>query len=388
MLVFGTRPEAIKMAPLVKEFQKHPDTFETVVCVTAQHREMLDQVLHIFDIVPDYDLNIMKQGQDLYDITSRVLIGMRDVLKEVQPDVVLVHGDTTTSTATALAAFYQQIPVGHVEAGLRTHNIYSPWPEEMNRQLTGRIATYHFAPTPLSRQNLLTENIDDKQIFVTGNTVIDALHWVVKRIKEDVLLEENLKKILSASGYDINRLADGKRIVLITGHRRENFGDGFISMCTAIKDLSVKYPDVDFVYPMHLNPNVRQPIREVFGETPATNMFFIEPLEYLSFVYLMEKAYLVLTDSGGIQEEAPGLGKPVLVMRDTTERPEALDAGAVKLVGTDYDKIVDEVSHLLEKRNYYEQMSRAVNPYGDGAACKRIVSVLHTCLCLDIDLKI
>lgn len=376
MLVFGTRPEAIKMAPLVKEFQKHPDTFETVVCVTAQHREMLDQVLHIFDIVPDYDLNIMKQGQDLFDITGRVLIGMRDVLKEVQPDVVLVHGDTTTSTATALAAFYQQIPVGHVEAGLRTHNIYSPWPEEMNRQLTGRIATYHFAPTPLSRQNLLTENIDDKQIFVTGNTVIDALYWVVKRIKEDVLLEENLKKILAASGYDINRLADGKRIVLITGHRRENFGDGFISMCTAIKDLSAKYPDVDFVYPMHLNPNVRKPIREVFGETLATNMFFIEPLEYLSFVYLMEKAYLVLTDSGGIQEEAPGLGKPVLVMRDTTERPEALDAGTVKLVGTNYDKIVVEVSRLLEEQNYYEQMGKAVNPYGDGLACSRIVNYL------------
>lgn len=373
MLVFGTRPEAIKMAPLVKEFQKHPDTFETVVCVTAQHREMLDQVLHIFDIVPDYDLNIMKQGQDLYDITSRVLLGMRDVLKEVQPDVVLVHGDTTTSTATALAAFYQQIPVGHVEAGLRTHNIYSPWPEEMNRQLTGRIATYHFAPTPLSRQNLLTENIDDKQIFVTGNTVIDALYWVVKRIKEDVLLEENLKKVLAASGYDINRLADGKRIVLITGHRRENFGDGFISMCTAIKDLSAKYPDVDFVYPMHLNPNVRKPIRKVFGETLATNMFFIEPLEYLSFVYLMEKAYLVLTDSGGIQEEAPGLGKPVLVMRDTTERPEALDAGTVKLIGTNYNKIVVEVSRLLEEQNYYEQMSKAVNPYGDGKASERIV---------------
>ena len=376
MLVFGTRPEAIKMAPLVREFQKYPDKFQTIVCVTAQHREMLDQVLHIFDIVPDYDLNIMKQGQDLYDITGRVLIGMRDVLKEVQPDVVLVHGDTTTSTATALSAFYQQIPVGHVEAGLRTHNIYSPWPEEMNRQLTGRIATFHFAPTPLSRQNLLAENIDDKQIFITGNTVIDALHWVVKHIKEDASMEKNLKKILSASGYDINRLVAGKRMVLITGHRRENFGDGFINMCTAIKDLSVKYPDVDFVYPMHLNPNVRQPIREVFGETPATNMFFIEPLEYLSFVYLMEKAYLVLTDSGGIQEEAPGLGKPVLVMRDTTERPEALDAGTVKLVGTDYDKIVNEVSHLLEKRNYYEQMSRAVNPYGDGAACKRIVEVL------------
>lgn len=376
MLVFGTRPEAIKMAPLVKEFQKHSDKFQVVVCVTAQHREMLDQVLHIFDIVPDYDLNIMKQGQDLFDITGRVLIGMRDVLKEVQPDVVLVHGDTTTSTATALAAFYQQIPVGHVEAGLRTHNIYSPWPEEMNRQLTGRIATYHFAPTPLSRQNLLTENIDDKQIFVTGNTVIDALYWVVKRIKEDVLLEENLKKILAASGYDINRLADGKRIVLITGHRRENFGDGFISMCTAIKDLSAKYPDVDFVYPMHLNPNVRKPIREVFGETLATNMFFIEPLEYLSFVYLMEKAYLVLTDSGGIQEEAPGLGKPVLVMRDTTERPEALDAGTVKLVGTNYNKIVVEVSRLLEERNYYEQMSKAINPYGDGLACSRIVNYL------------
>lgn len=378
MLVFGTRPEAIKMAPLVKEFQKHPDTFETVVCVTAQHREMLDQVLHIFDIVPDYDLNIMKQGQDLYDVTSRVLLGMRDVLKEVQPDVVLVHGDTTTSTATALAAFYQQIPVGHVEAGLRTHNIYSPWPEEMNRQLTGRIATYHFAPTPLSRQNLLTENIDDKQIFVTGNTVIDALYWVVKRIKEDVLLEENLKKILAASGYDINRLADGKRIVLITGHRRENFGDGFISMCTAIKDLSAKYPDVDFVYPMHLNPNVRKPIREVFGETLATNMFFIEPLEYLSFVYLMEKAYLVLTDSGGIQEEAPGLGKPVLVMRDTTERPEALDAGTVKLVGTDYNKIITEVSCLIENDSYYEQMSKAVNPYGDGKASDRIPKSLVT----------
>lgn len=378
MLVFGTRPEAIKMAPLVKEFQKHPDTFETVVCVTAQHREMLDQVLHIFDIVPDYDLNIMKQGQDLYDVTSRVLLGMRDVLKEVQPDVVLVHGDTTTSTATALAAFYQQIPVGHVEAGLRTHNIYSPWPEEMNRQLTGRIATYHFAPTPLSRQNLLTENIDDKQIFVTGNTVIDALYWVVKRIKEDVLLEENLKKILAASGYDINRLADGKRIVLITGHRRENFGDGFISMCTAIKDLSAKYPDVDFVYPMHLNPNVRKPIREVFGETLATNMFFIEPLEYLSFVYLMEKAYLVLTDSGGIQEEAPGLGKPVLVMRDTTERPEALDAGTVKLVGTDYNKIITEVSCLIENESYYEQMSKAVNPYGDGKASDRIPKSLVT----------
>lgn len=375
MLVFGTRPEAIKMAPLVKEFQKNSDKYQTIVCVTAQHREMLDQVLHIFDIVPDYDLNIMKQGQDLYDITSRVLIGMRDVLKEVQPDVVLVHGDTTTSTATALAAFYQQIPVGHVEAGLRTHNIYSPWPEEMNRQITGRIAAYHFAPTSLSRQNLLAENIDEKQIFVTGNTVIDALYWVIKRIKKDAEIEAELKKILATSGYDTDRLSDNRRMVLITGHRRENFGDGFISMCTAIKDLSAKYPDVDFVYPMHLNPNVRKPIHEVFGETPADNMFFIEPLEYLSFVYLMEKAYLVLTDSGGIQEEAPGLGKPVLVMRDTTERPEALNAGTVKLVGTDYNKIVSEVSRLLEEENYYEQMSKAVNPYGDGMACGRILHI-------------
>ena len=379
MLVFGTRPEAIKMAPLVKEFQKYPKQFETIVCVTGQHREMLDQVLHIFDIVPDYDLNIMKQGQDLYDVTSRVLLGMRDVLKEVQPDVVLVHGDTTTSTAAALAAFYQQIPVGHVEAGLRTHNIYSPWPEEMNRQITGRIATYHFSPTALSRQNLLSEGIQEPSISVTGNTVIDALYMVVDKIKKDKTLDASLKDVLKSAGYDVDRLNGGKKLVLITGHRRENFGDGFISMCQAIKALTEKYKEVDFVYPMHLNPNVRKPIHEVFGEdlSGLGNMFFIEPLEYLSFVYLMEKSTVVLTDSGGIQEEAPGLGKPVLVMRDTTERPEALEAGTVKLVGTNYDKIVSELSTLLDDRDYYEKMSKAVNPYGDGLACQRIVDRLR-----------
>ena len=374
MLVFGTRPEAIKMAPLVKEFQKYPEQFQTIVCVTGQHREMLDQVLHIFEIEPDYDLNIMKQGQDLYDVTARVLTGMRDVLKEARPDVVLVHGDTTTSTAAALAAFYQQIPVGHVEAGLRTHNVYSPWPEEMNRQITGRIATYHFAPTPLSRQNLLDEGIKEESITVTGNTVIDALYMVVDRIKNDKTLDFGLNCSLIKAGYDVDRLNDGKKLVLITGHRRENFGDGFISMCQAIKTLSEKYPDVDFVYPMHLNPNVRKPIHEVFGEdlSGLGNMFFIEPLEYLSFVYLMEKSTIVLTDSGGIQEEAPGLGKPVLVMRDTTERPEALEAGTVKLVGTNFEKIVREVSALLDDREYYDKMSKAVNPYGDGKACERI----------------
>ena len=379
MLVFGTRPEAIKMAPLVKEFQKQPKRVETVVCVTGQHREMLDQVLKIFDIKPDYDLNIMKQGQDLYDVTARVLTGMRDVLKEVKPDVVLVHGDTTTSTVAALAAFYQQIPVGHVEAGLRTHNIYSPWPEEMNRLLTGRLATYHFSPTPLSRNNLIKESVDDRNIIVTGNTVIDALYWVVDKIKNNKELDNELEDILSKAGYDVNRLNNGKKLVLITGHRRENFGDGFINMCTAIKDLTVKYPDLDFVYPMHLNPNVRKPIHEVFGEdlSHLENMFFIEPLEYLSFVYLMEKSTIVLTDSGGIQEEAPGLGKPVLVMRDTTERPEALAAGTVKLVGTDYDKIVSEVSALLDDTVYYDAMSKAVNPYGDGLACGRIVEFLN-----------
>jgi len=378
MLVFGTRPEAIKMAPLVKEFQKHPKEFETIVCVTGQHREMLDQVLRIFDIHPDYDLNIMKQGQDLYDVTAHVLTGLRDVLKEVKPDVVLVHGDTTTSTASALAAFYQQILVAHIEAGLRTHNIYSPWPEEMNRLLTGRLATYHFSPTPLSRNNLIKESVDDRNIIVTGNTVIDALYWVVDKIKNDKVLDSELVKVLVKAGYDVNRLNGGKKLVLITGHRRENFGDGFIHMCTAIKDLTRKYPDVDFVYPMHLNPNVRKPIHEVFGEdlSGLGNMFFIEPLEYLSFVYLMEKSTIVLTDSGGIQEEAPGLGKPVLVMRDTTERPEALDAGTVKLVGTDYDRIVNEVSVLIDDKVAYEKMSKAVNPYGDGLACKRIVNAL------------
>ena len=374
MLVFGTRPEAIKMAPLVKEFQKYSVEFQTIVCVTGQHREMLDQVLRIFEIQPDYDLNIMKQGQDLYDVTARVLTGMRDVLKKVQPDIVLVHGDTTTSTATALAAFYQQIPVGHIEAGLRTHNIYSPWPEEINRQITGRIATYNFAPTPLSKQNLLQENIKDASIYITGNTVIDALYMVVDKIRKDKDLD--LELVLKSSGYDVNRLVSGKKLVLITGHRRENFGDGFISMCRAIKTLAEKYSDADFVYPMHLNPNVRKPIHEVFGEGQLTNLFFIEPLEYLSFVYLMEKSTIVLTDSGGIQEEAPGLGKPVLVMRDTTERPEALDAGTVKLVGTNYDKIVSEVSALLDDKKYYDQMSQAVNPYGDGKACQRIVKYI------------
>lgn len=378
MLVFGTRPEAIKMAPLVKEFQKYPDKYQTIVCVTGQHRQMLDQVLDIFDIKPDYDLNIMKQGQDLYDVTARVLIGMRDVLLEAKPDVVLVHGDTTTSMAAALAAFYQQIPVGHVEAGLRTHNIYSPWPEEMNRQITGRIAQYDFAPTPLSRKNLIAEGVADDKITVTGNTVIDALYWVVEKIKSDDVLGNHLNTELIKSGYDVNRLQGGKKLVLITGHRRENFGDGFLSMCKAIKALTEKYPDVDFVYPMHLNPNVRKPIHQVFGENleGLANMFFIEPLEYLSFVYLMEKSHIVLTDSGGIQEEAPGLGKPVLVMRDTTERPEALEAGTVKLVGTDYNMIVGEVSNLIDNKCHYDVMSKAVNPYGDGMACKRIVSLI------------
>ena len=378
LLVFGTRPEAIKMAPLVMELQKQKERIETVVCVTGQHREMLDQVLEIFDIKPDYDLNIMKRGQDLYDVTARVLTGMREVLKEIKPDIVLVHGDTTTSTAAALAAFYQQIPVGHVEAGLRTHNIYSPWPEEMNRLLTGRLATYHFSPTPLSRNNLIKESINDRNIIVTGNTVIDALYWVVDKIKNNKELDNELESVLSKAGYDVNRLDNGKKLVLITGHRRENFGDGFINMCTAIKDLTIKHPNVDFVYPMHLNPNVRKPIHEVFGEdlSGLKNMFFIEPLEYLSFLYLMEKSSIVLTDSGGIQEEAPGLGKPVLVMRDTTERPEALNAGTVKLVGTDYNKIVNEVSSLIDDKAAYEKMSKAVNPYGDGLACGRIVNAL------------
>lgn len=376
MLVFGTRPEAIKMCPLVKEFQKHSESFKTIVCVTGQHREMLDQVLRIFDVTPDYDLNIMKQGQDLYEVTARVLTGMRDVFKECKPDVVLVHGDTTTSTAAALAAFYAQIPVGHVEAGLRTHDIYSPWPEEMNRQITGRIAEYNFSPTPLSEKNLLEEKAHGK-VYVTGNTVIDALHMVTKKLKDDALLAKEQEKILLQAGYDIARLNNGKKLVLITGHRRENFGDGFIRMVTAMKDLSEKYPDVDFVYPMHLNPNVRKSIHEVFGEDlTRPNFFFIEPLQYLEFVHLMSKASIVLTDSGGIQEEAPGLGKPVLVMRDTTERPEALASGTVHLVGTDYDKIMNEVSTLLDDATAYEKMSKAVNPYGDGYACNRIVEIL------------
>ena len=377
MLVFGTRPEAIKMCPLVKEFQKYPEEFETIVCVTGQHREMLDQVLKIFDVKPDHDLNIMQKGQDLYDVTARVLIGMRGVLAEVKPDVVLVHGDTTTSMAAALAAFYQQIPVGHVEAGLRTRNIYSPWPEEMNRQITGRIAAFDFAPTPLSEKNLMEEGAQGG-IFVTGNTVIDALHMVVGRLKADKILADEQILVLKDAGYDVGRLDNGRKLVLITGHRRENFGEGFISMVTAMKDLSFKYPGVDFVYPMHLNPNVRKPIHDVFGEdlSKYENFFFIEPLQYLEFVYLMEKSTVVLTDSGGIQEEAPGLGKPVLVMRNTTERPEALDAGTVKLVGTDYNLIISEVSRLLEDQAYYDEMSHAVNPYGDGKACSRIVRAL------------
>ena len=377
LLVFGTRPEAIKMAPLVIKLKEQSDAFQTLVCVTGQHREMLDQVLRIFNITPDYDLNIMKQGQDLYDVTTRVLTGMRDILKETQPDVVLVHGDTTTSTAAALAAFYQQIPVGHVEAGLRTRNIYSPWPEEMNRQITGRIATYNFAPTPLSKQNLEKESVAGS-IIVTGNTVIDALHIVVERLHKDTALAAEQVTILRKAGYDVNRLDYGKKLILITGHSRENFGEGFINMVTAMKDLSEKYPDIDFVYPMHLNPNVRKPIHEVFGENLSDykNFFFIEPLQYLEFVYLMEKSFIVLTDSGGIQEEAPGLGKPVLVMRDTTERPEAVTAGTVKLVGTNYQKIVDSASELIDNQKAYLQMSKAVNPYGDGNACDRIIRKL------------
>jgi UDP-N-acetylglucosamine 2-epimerase (non-hydrolysing) len=376
MLVFGTRPEAIKMAPLVKEFQKYPTKFQTIVCVTGQHRELLDQVLELFEIVPNYDLNIMQQSQDLYDITSRVLLGMRDILNKEQPDVVLVHGDTTTSTATALATFYQKIPVGHVEAGLRTYDIYSPWPEEMNRLITSRIATYNFAPTSLSKSNLLNEGIFENKILVTGNTVIDALHLVIGKINDDTKIKNDLNSVLKEFGYDVNRLDSDRKLVLITGHRRENFGEGFMSICKAIKTLSEKYPNVDFVYPMHLNPNVRKPIKEVFGKNVGVNMFFIEPLEYLSFIFLLDKASIVLTDSGGIQEEAPGLGKPVLVMRNTTERPEALEAGTVKLVGTNYDMIISEVSALLDNSTYYNQMSNAVNPYGDGLACGRIVNQL------------
>ncbi|OWR82467.1 UDP-N-acetylglucosamine 2-epimerase [Porphyromonas gingivalis SJD12] len=382
MLVFGTRPEAIKMAPLVKEFQARVNEFDTIVCVTGQHREMLKQVLELFDIKPDYDLEIMKEGQDLYDVTTRVLLGMREVLKKTKPDVVLVHGDTTTSTAAALAAFYQQIPVGHVEAGLRTHNIYSPWPEEMNRQLTGRMATYHFAPTELSRDNLLAEGIATDRIFITGNTVIDALQQVVTRVKGNADLRNEVSRKLLQFGYDVNRLEAGRRLVLITGHRRENFGEGFLNICRAIQTLSKRFPEVDFVYPMHLNPNVRKPIREIFGDNLGGlgNLFFIEPLEYLQFVTLMDRSSIVLTDSGGIQEEAPGLGKPVLVMRDTTERPEAVKARTVKLVGTDYNQIVDNVEKLLTDNAAYAEMSRANNPYGDGKACSYIVDALTRCI--------
>ena len=376
LLVFGTRPEAIKMCPLVLEFKKHPDVFNTLVCVTGQHREMLDQVLNLFEIKPDYDLNIMKPNQDLYDITSNVLLGMRDVLTEAKPDVVFVHGDTTTSSATALAAFYKQIPVAHIEAGLRTGNIYSPWPEEMNRLITGRIATYNFAPTPLSRQNLLKENVDDSKITVTGNTVIDALHWVVNKISSNADLAESLKQEMLSFGYDVSRLEQGRRLVLITGHRRENFGEGFLNICHSIKHLSEKYPDVDFVYPVHLNPNVRKPVFDILAS--IENVFLIEPLSYLPFVFMMEKSHLLLTDSGGVQEEAPGLGKPVLVMRNTTERPEAVDAGTVILVGTDKDKIINGVSDLLENKNgLYDRMAHAVNPYGDGKACGRVVKWLE-----------
>lgn len=382
MLVFGTRPEAIKMAPLVKEFQARANEFDTIVCVTGQHREMLKQVLELFDIKPDYDLEIMKEGQDLYDVTTRVLLGMREVLKKTKPDVVLVHGDTTTSTAAALAAFYQQIPVGHVEAGLRTHNIYSPWPEEMNRQLTGRMATYHFAPTELSRDNLLAEGVATDRIFITGNTVIDALLQVVTRVKGNADLRNEVSRKLLQFGYDVNRLEAGRRLVLITGHRRENFGEGFLNICRAIQTLSKRFPEVDFVYPMHLNPNVRKPIREIFGDNLGglDNLFFIEPLEYLQFVTLMDRSSIVLTDSGGIQEEAPGLGKPVLVMRDTTERPEAVKAGTVKLVGTDYNQIVDNVEKLLTDNAAYAEMSRANNPYGDGKACSYIADALIRCI--------
>ena len=375
LLVFGTRPEAIKMAPLVKKLQTMPEQFRTVVCVTGQHRQMLDQVLHLFDITPDYDLNIMQPNQDLYDITSRILLGMRNILKEIQPDIVLVHGDTTTSTASALAAFYQQIPVGHVEAGLRTGNIYSPWPEEMNRLITGRIASLHFSPTPLSRDNLLKENVDDSKIVVTGNTVIDALQMVVERLQQDQELNQEVSKRILQMGYDTNRLCKDKCMVLITGHRRENFGTGFLNICHAIKNLAEKYPNVDFVYPMHLNPNVRKPVLEILGES-AENVFLIEPLDYLPFVYMMQHSTLILTDSGGVQEEAPGLAKPVLVMRDTTERPEAVEAGTVLLVGTNREKIEQGVSMLLDDAECYRRMSEAVNPYGDGHACERIVTYL------------
>ena len=374
LIVFGTRPEAIKMAPLVNELKKYPNNFETLVCVTGQHRQMLDQVLSLFEIEPDYDLNIMQANQDLYDITSRILLGMRDILKKERPDVVFVHGDTTTSTASALAAFYQQIPVAHIEAGLRTGNIYSPWPEEMNRLLTGRLATYHFAPTTRASNNLLNENISKEHIFITGNTVIDALHWVINKIENNTEIELQIQSQIKQLGYDTQRLNQEKKLVLITGHRRENFGDGFLNICHAIKEMADKYSDIDFIYPVHLNPNVRKPVMDVLGNKSSNNnIFLIEPLDYLPFVYLMSKSYLLLTDSGGIQEEAPSLGKPVLVMRDTTERPEAVEAGTVLLVGTDKNKIKNTVSELIDNKQKYTLMSRTENPYGDGLSSKRIV---------------
>lgn len=377
MLVFGTRPEAIKMAPLVKELQKYPNQYQTIVCVTGQHRQMLDQVLSLFEITPDYDLNIMKQGQDLYDVTSRILLGMRDILNECCPDLLLVHGDTATSTAAALSAFYKQIPVGHVEAGLRTYDIYSPWPEELNRQLTGRISTLHFAPTETSRQNLLNEKVVDDNITVTGNTVIDALYTVVNRIESDHDLEKSLADHIRALGYDVNRLDGSRRLVLVTGHRRENFGDGFLNICNALKTLALKYPDVDFLYPMHLNPNVRRPIETIFGNESMSNVFFIEPLDYIYFVYMMKMSYIILTDSGGIQEEAPSLGKPVLVMREVTERPEALEAGTIRLVGTNQELIVNETSKFLDDEEYYSANKKIANPYGDGTACSKIIKFIN-----------
>ena len=377
MLVFGTRPEAIKMAPLVKELQKYPNQYQTIVCVTGQHRQMLDQVLSLFEITPDYDLNIMKQGQDLYDVTSRILLGMRDILNECCPDLLLVHGDTATSTAAALSAFYKQIPVGHVEAGLRTYNIYSPWPEELNRQLTGRISTLHFAPTETSRQNLLNEKVVDDNITVTGNTVIDALYTVVKKIESDYELEKSLADHIKTLGYDVTRLNGSRRLVLVTGHRRENFGDGFMNICNALKTLALKYPNVDFLYPMHLNPNVRRPIDAIFGKGSISNVFFIEPLDYIYFVYMMKMSYIILTDSGGIQEEAPSLGKPVLVMREVTERPEALEAGTIRLVGTNKDLIINETSKFLDDEEYYLANKKIANPYGDGTACCQIIEFIN-----------
>ena len=370
MLVFGTRPEAIKMAPLVKAFEASGD-FETIVCVTAQHRQMLDQVLDLFEIVPDYDLDIMKPGQNLYEVTSNILMGLKGVFEEAKPDVVLVHGDTTTTLATSLAAFYQQIPVGHVEAGLRTGNIYSPWPEEGNRQVTGRLATYHFAPTEESRSNLLKENVDIEHVIVTGNTVIDALVSVVSKIRNDQNLEEKLQKIVAQKGYDVDK---ARKLVLVTGHRRENFGQGFLNICEALKEVASRYPDADIVYPVHLNPNVQQPVKEILSD--VSNVYLIDPLDYEPFVYLMSHAYFILTDSGGIQEEAPSLGKPVLVMRDTTERPEAVKAGTVRLVGTDREAIVEACVELFEQQALYEAMSKSHNPYGDGKACMRIVEFL------------